>query len=277
MNRVVVTGMGVISSLGNDIDTFWNNIKNGKSGINFIKSFNVENYDTKFAAYVNDINYKNISKKDIIFDSRFMTFARLASREAYETSKLNINKIDKDSFGICISNSMGGVEKIVKGYDELKEKGASHISPMLLIGMLPNMASSKVAIDLGANGSNIPVVSSCAGGANAIGEGYIKIKNGYEKIMLVGASDASIQPLTIALFQAMKVMYRGDNIDEASIPFDKRRSGFVIGEGAGIIILEELEHAKERNAKIYAEVVGYGSNCDAYSLSSPDYEKLVLK
>ena len=275
MNRVVITGMGVVSALGNDVETFWNNIVSGKNGIDLITSFDTEQFDSKYAAEIKEIDYSRIPKRDLLFDSKFINLARVASAQAYKDSKLDSIDFDKDYFGVYISNSMGGVEKVNEGFETLKDKGPSRMSPMLVPAMLPNMASGKVAIDLGAKGSNMATAAACSGGANAIGEAYLKIKHGYEKVMVAGASDASITPFSVACFSAMKALYRGDNKDEASIPFDKRRSGFVIGEGAAILILEDLEHAKARNAKIYAEIVGYGSNCDAYNMVSPDYEGLT--
>ena len=275
MNRVVITGMGVVSALGNDVETFWNNIVNGKNGIDLITSFNTEQFDSKYAAEIKDIDYNGIPKRDLLFDSKFINLARVASTQAYKDSNLENVVFDKDHFGVYISNSMGGVEKVNEGFEALKNKGPSRMSPMLVPAMLPNMASGKVAIDLGAKGSNMATAAACSGGANAIGEAYLKIKHGYEKVMVAGASDASITPFSVACFSAMKALYRGDNKDEASIPFDNRRSGFVIGEGAAILILEDLEHAKARNAKIYAEIVGYGCNCDAYNMVSPDYEGLT--
>lgn len=275
MNRVVITGMGVISALGNDVETFWNNIINGKNGIDLITSFDTEQFDSKYAAEVKDIDYNGIPKRDLLFDSKFINLARVASTQAYKDSKLDNIDFDKDYFGVYISNSMGGVEKVNEGFETLKDKGPSRMSPMLVPAMLPNMASGKVAIDLGAKGSNMATAAACSGGANAIGEAYLKIKHGYEKVMVAGASDASITPFSVACFSAMKALYRGDNKEEASIPFDKRRNGFVIGEGSAILILENLEHAKARNAKIYAEIVGYGCNCDAYNMVSPDYEGLT--
>lgn len=275
MNRVVITGIGVVSSLGNDVETFWNNIVNGKNGIDLITTFDTSEFDAKYAAEVKNVDYTGISKRDLLFDSKYINFARVAAIQAYKNSKLNDADFDKDYFGVYISNSMGGVEKVSEGCRILEDKGHSKMSPMLIPAILPNMASGKVAIDLGAKGSNMANVSACSGGANAIGEAYLKIKYGYEKVMVAGSSDASIEPFTIACFSAMRALYRGNNKDEASIPFDKRRTGFVIGEGAAILILEDLEHARERNAKIYAEIVGYGANCDAYNMVSPDYEGLT--
>lgn len=275
MNRVVITGMGVVSALGNDIETFWNNIVNGKNGIDLITSFDTREFDSKYAAEIKDIDYNGIPKRDLLFDSKFINLARVASIQAYKDSNLENVNFDKDYFGVYISNSMGGVEKVNDGFEILKDKGPSRMSPLLVPAMLPNMASGKVAIDLGAKGSNMATAAACSGGANAIGEAYLKIKHGYEKVMVAGASDASITPFSVACFSAMKALYRGNNKYEASIPFDKRRSGFVIGEGSAILILEELEHAKMRNAKIYAEIVGYGCNCDAYNMVSPDYEGLT--
>lgn len=275
MNRVVITGMGVVSALGNDVETFWNNIVSGKNGIDLITSFDTEEFNSKYAAEVKDVDYTGIPKRDLLFDSRYINFARVASNQAYKDSKLNDVSFDKDYMGVYISNSMGGVEKVSEGCDILKDKGPSKMSPMLIPAILPNMSSGKVAIDLEAKGSNMANVSACSGGANAIGEAYLKIKHGYENVMVAGASDASITPFTVACFSAMRALYRGDNRDEASIPFDKRRNGFVIGEGAAIVILEELEHAKKRNAKIYAEIVGYGCTCDAFNLVQPDSERLT--
>lgn len=275
MKRVVITGMGVVSALGNNVETFWNNIINGKNGIDLITSFDTKQFDSKYAAEVKDVDYTGISKRDLLFDSKFINLARIASNQAYKNSKLDSTTFDKDYFGVYISNSMGGVEKVNEGFETLKDKGPSRMSPMLIPAILPNMASAKVAIDLGAKGCNMATVTACSGGANSIGEAYLKIKHGYEKVMVAGASDASITPFAVACFSTMKALYRGDNKDEASIPFDKRRSGFVIGEGSAILILEELEHAKARNVKIYAEIVGYGCNCDAYNMVSPDYNGLA--
>lgn len=275
MNRVVITGMGVVSALGNDVETFWNNIISGKNGIDLITSFDTEEFNSKYAAEVKNVDYTGIPKRDLLFDSRYINFARVASNQAYKNSKLSDVQFDKDYLGVYISNSMGGVEKVSEGCDILKDKGPSKMSPMLIPSILPNMASGKVAIDLGAKGSNMANVSACSGGANAIGEAYLKIKHGYENVMVAGASDASITPFTVSCFSAMRALYRGDNRDEASIPFDKRRNGFTIGEGAAIVILEELEHAKKRNAKIYAEIVGYGCTCDAFNLVQPDSEGLT--
>lgn len=274
MNRVVITGMGVISALGDDVETFWNNILDGKNGIDLITCFDTEKFNSKYAAEVKDVDYSDIPKRDLLFDSRFINFARYASKQAYKDSELDNIQFDKDYFGVYIANSMGGVEKVNEGMEVLNDKGPSRMSPMILPAILPNMASGKVAIDLGAKGSNMATVAACSGGANAIGEAYLKIKQGYETVMIAGASDASITPFSVASFSAMRALYRGDNKDEASIPFDKRRNGFVIGEGSAILILEDLEHAKARNAKIYAEIVGYGCNCDAYNMVSPDYEGL---
>lgn len=273
--RVVVTGLGVMASLGSDPDTLWENIKNGKNGIGPITSFDTEGFDAKLAAEVKDADFSSLPKRDLLFDSRFINMARVSASQAYKDSGLNPDTVCSDRFGVYISNSMGGVEKIEDGLRVMKEKGPSRMSPMMIPSILPNMASGRVAIDLSAKGSNMASVSACSGGAMSIGEAYIKIRYGYEDIMAAGASDASIIPFPVAGFSAMKALHKGDDPDNASIPFDKRRSGFVIGEGAAVLILESLSHAKSRGARIYAEIAGYGCNCDAYNPVAPDYENLT--
>ena len=277
MKRVVVTGLGVVSSIGNNVNDFWNNLLNGVNGIDYLKSFDTSDYDVKLGYEVKKLDMKDIPLRDQKYDSKYINYARIASIEAFKDSQLIKESIDKKKFGVYISTSIGGSEKTSYGLEVLKEQGNKKISPYLLQAILPNMASGKVAIDMGAKGSNISHVAACSSGAISIGEAYLKIKNGYEKIILAGASDSCITDLTIAGFQSLRAIYRGDNIEVASIPFDKRRDGFSIGEGAAIIVLEELNHAMKRNAKIYAEVVGYGCNCDANNTVSPDYEGLTCK
>lgn len=275
MKRVVVTGLGVVSSLGDDVNEFWENIVNGRSGIDYIKSFDTTDYDVKLASEVKEYDTSILSKRDLIFDSKYINMARVAANKAYIDSNLKESTINEEEFGIYISTSMGGVEKIAEGLETLKEKGCTRISPLLIPAILPNMASGKVAIDLNAKGSNMATISACSGGANSIGEAYLKIKYGQEKIIVAGASDASITPLSIACFSSMRALYKGNDIKNSSIPFDKKRNGFVIGEGAAILVLEELENAKKRNAKIYSEIVGYGVTCDAYNLVALDTENLT--
>ena len=276
MNRVVITGMGVVSPLGNDLETFHNNLNSGVNGIDRLTRFDTADYAVKLAAEVKDMDL-GLSRRDLLFDSAYINYARAASLKAYRDSGLDGAELDRDAFGVYIATSMGGAEKIGEGFDVLFHKGPSRMSPMILPSILPNTASGKVAIDLRAKGSNMAPAAACSSGAIAIGEAFLKIRHGYEQVMAAGASDASITPFAVSCFSAMKVMYRGENREEASIPFDKRRSGFVIGEGAAVLILEELNHALERNAPIYAELVGYGNSCDAFHIVSPDYRDLSCK
>lgn len=277
MKRVVVTGLGVVSPIGNNVNDFWNNLINGINGIDDIKSFDTSEYDVKLGYEVKNLDMKDIPLRDQKFDSKYIHYARIASKEAFNDSGLEKKYIDNSKFGVYISTSVGGSEKNAYGLEVLKEQGNKRISPYLLQSILPNMASGKVAIDLGAKGSNMSHVAACSSGAISIGEAYLKIKNGYENIIVAGASDSCITELTIASFQSLRAIYRGDNKEIASTPFDKRRNGFSIGEGAAIVVLEELGHAIKRNAKIYAEIIGYGCNCDANNTVSPDYEGLTCR
>lgn len=275
MKRVVITGLGVVSPIGNNVNDFWNNLIEGVNGIDYIRSFDTSEYDVKLGYEVKNLDMKEIPLRDQKFDSKYINYARIASREAFNDSNLAEQNIDNSKFGVYISTSVGGSEKTAYGLEILKEQGNKRISPYLLQAILPNMASGKVAIDLGAKGSNMSHVAACSSGAISIGEAYLKIKNGYENIILAGASDSCITDLTIASFQSLRAIYRGKDKEVASTPFDKRRNGFSMGEGAAIVMLEELNHAIKRKAKIYAEMIGYGCNCDANNTVSPDFEGLT--
>lgn len=281
MKRVVVTGLGVVSAIGNNMDIFWSNLNNGVNGIDYIKSFDTTDYSVKLGYEVKNLDTKIVSPRERKYDSNYINYARIAAKEAFDDSGLKENDIDNNRFGVYISTSIGGTEKTADGLDILNKFGNKKISPYLLQSILPNMASAKIAIDMKAKGSNMSHVAACSSGAISIGEAYIKIKNGYEDIILAGASDSCITGLTIASFQALRVIYRGENKEIASTPFDKRRSGFSMGEGAAVVMLEELNHAIKRGAKIYAEIIGYGCNCDAYNVVSIDYDgttcELVMK
>ena len=265
MRRVVVTGLGGICSIGNNVNEIWDSIENNRSGINYIEKFDTEDVPVKIASEIKNINLeKYLSMKEIHFNSDFINYAKIAAKEAYEDSKINEDNLDRDRFGVFISSGIGGAEKIEKGYED------NEINSYFIPSILTNSASSYVAIDLKANGVNMSNTSACASGNNSIGEAYLKIKYGLQDIMVAGASEAAINKKVLNGFAAMRAIYTGDDISKASIPFDKDRRGFVIGEGTGVIVLEELEHALNRNAKIYAEIVGYGSTCDAYHITSPE-------
>lgn len=265
MKRVVITGMGTICPIGNNTKEMWDSIKKNKSGIDFIKEKELDETNVKVVAEVRNMNLKDfLSDREIHFNSKYINYAKIASKEAFLDSGLSMDEIDHDRFGVFISSNIGGCEKIEESYEDGRIN--SHYIP----SVLTNSASSIVAIDFKANGSNMSISSACASGNNTIGEAYLRIKYGMQDIMIAGASECAINKKILKGFSVMRAIYTGEDKTKASIPFDKDRQGFVIGEGTGILVLEELEHAIKRNAKIYAEIVGYGSNCDAYHITCPE-------
>ncbi len=277
MRRVVVTGIGSVTPIGNNAKDFWHNLVSGKSGINVLDTEEFNNAPVRLAATVDDLDLTSLPKRDTKFDSRFTNFARIAGREAWDDSGLDMSLEDAKKVGVYISTSIGGPETLSEGVKRLDTKGAYRISPYFTQSVLPNTAAAKVSIDLGAKGSSMCHVAACASGSVSIGEAFLKIKNGFADIFIAGAADASITPLTLAGFAAMRAIYVGGDRKNASIPFNKKRSGFLIGEGAGILVLEELSHALKRDAEIYAEIVGYANNSDAFNMVSPDFEGLSSK
>jgi 3-oxoacyl-[acyl-carrier-protein] synthase II len=272
-HRVVITGMGVVSAIGNDVSGFWDNIKNGVCGIDLIQSFDTTHNPIKLAAAVKELNSEQyFEQRDTKHNARFMLFARVAAQQAYRASNLDTADLDRDRFGVYVSSSIGGIEVLENSQQSFSTAEPARVSPYLIPSTLVNLASGAIAIDVQARGSNLAVVTACASGANAIGEAFHKIRLGAEDVILAGASDAAITPLSLAGFAAMRAMHTGDNPDRACIPFDAERSGTIMGEGAGILVLEELEHALKRNAPILGEIVGYGTNCDAFSITSPELE-----
>lgn len=268
--RVVITGLGAVTPIGNTVEEFWNSIKEGKCGIAPITSFDTTNYRVKLAAEVKNIDMEQyLSKRELKFMDRFTQFAMIASIQAMKDSKIDITKINQDRFGVIIGSGIGGISTIAKMGDLLKERGADRVSPFFIPMALNNLAAGNVAIQFQAKGICESVVTACAAGTNAIGESFQKIRDGYEDIILAGGSEASITELGIAGFMSMRALNETTDPNRASIPFDAERSGFVMGEGAGILVLEELEHALERNANIYGELVGYGTTCDAHHITAP--------
>lgn len=266
--RVVVTGMGIVSPVGNTVEEAWSNIKQNKCGIDFITRFDTDSYRVKLAAEVKNLDMEQyISKRELKFNDRFTQFARIAAMQAMQDVK--IAEAKQEQFGVILGSGIGGVETIAVCEDTLQEKGASRVSPYFIPMSLINLAAGQVAIDHHAKGHCASVVTACAAGTSAIGEAFHKIRDGYLDMVLAGGSEASITPLAVAGFQSMRALCESDDPARASIPFDAKRSGFVMGEGAGILVLEELEHAKTRGATIYAEVVGYGSTCDAHHITAP--------
>lgn len=269
-HRVVITGMGAVSPVGNNVEDSWNSIKAGKCGIDEITQFDTENYAVKLAGSVKDFDpAAYMDFKEAKRMSRFSQFAVAASVMAVEDAKLDLDSIDKNRFGVILGSGIGGIGEIEKETQTLIEKGPRRVSPMFIPMVIANMAAGNVAIRFGAKAACTSVVTACATGSHSIGEAFRQIKYGYADIMLSGGTESTITPLAVAGFNSMTALSKSQDKTRASIPFDAERSGFVMGEGAGVLVLESLEHAKKRGAKIYAEVLGYGSTCDAYHITSP--------
>ena len=269
--RVVITGMGVISPVGNDVESFWNSLINGHSGIRRIDRFDVSELSTQIGALVRDFNPEDFfDKKDARKMDRFVQYAVVAARQALKQSGLNINNEIAERVGVYVGSGVGGLETLVEQYEVLKTKGARRVSPFLIPMMIVDMAAGQVSIEIGAKGPNLAPVSACATGTHAIGDAFKIIERGAADVMFAGGAEGSCIPLTIAGFNSAKALStRNDEPERASRPFDKDRDGFVMGEGAGILVLEELEHAKKRGAKILAEVIGYGMSGDAHHMTAP--------
>nr|WP_312576514.1 beta-ketoacyl-ACP synthase II [Sedimentibacter sp.] len=269
--RVVITGMGVISPIGSGIELFWENVKKGKCGIDKIEAFDTTDYTVKIAAEVKDFDPKEyMEKKEAKRQDRYCQFAVAASELAVKDSGLNVDAIDNDRFGVIIGSAVGGIQTIEDEIGKMNEKGPDRVSTFFIPMMLPNIASGIVAIKYKAKGINFCPVTACASGSNAIGEAYKRVQDGICDVMLAGGTEAAITRASIAGFTSLTALSTSTDVNRASIPFDKDRDGFVMGEGSGILVLEEYEHAVKRGAKIYAEVAGYGSTCDAYHITSPD-------
>lgn len=274
MCRVVVTGMGVISPVGNDLDTFWNNLKNGVCGVDKIKRFDASGLKVSLDAEVKDFNPKDYydSMQEIRKSDLFMQYAMAAAKQAVEQSRILESDLDKERFGVYIGSGIGGINTTIREQDKLRDKGPDMVSPFFVPMMISNMAAGAVSIKFGAKGPTLPVVTACATSTHTLGESYRAIKHGYADAIIAGGSEASINELAMAGFINCQALNLSENPEEGSLPFDKRRGGFVMGEGAGIVILEEYEHAKKRGADILAEVVGYGNTADAYHITAPDPE-----
>ena len=268
--RVVITGLGAITPIGNDVKKFWEGIKEGKCGIDQITAFDTTNFKVKLAAEVKGYNAEDyFDKREAKRLDKFSQYAIIASKEAWKDSGLDKEKENMERVGVILGSGIGGIETIETEQTKLIEKGPDRISPMYIPMGILNMATGNVAIELGIKGESMAMVTACATGTHCIGESFRMIKHGYQDIIVAGGTESSITPLSVAGFTNIKALTRAEDKNRASIPFDKERSGFVMGEGAGMIILEELEHAKKRGAKIYAEIVGYGATSDAYHITSP--------
>ncbi len=269
-NRVVVTGMGAITPIGNSVDEFWSGLKEKKVGIGPITVFDTENYKVKLAAEVKGFEGKNyMDPKTAKRMERFSQFAVAAAKEALEHSGLEMEKEDPYRVGVCIGSGIGSLQSIEREYKKLLDKGPSRVNPLLVPLMIGNMAAGNVAIQFGLKGKCFNVVTACATGTHSIGEAFRSIQYGEADVMVAGGTEASITPLSIAGFGALTALSTSEDPLRASIPFDCERNGFVMGEGAGVVVLESLDHAMARGAKIYGELVGYGATCDAYHITSP--------
>lgn len=269
--RVVVTGLGAVTPLGTGMEKSWEQIKLGKSGVSYITRFDTADFSAKIAAEVKDFNAEDfIDKKEARRMDRFTQYAVAGAKMAALDSNININELNGDRFGVILGCGIGGMETMEEQYRVLIAKGPKRVSPFFIPMMIGNMAAGQISMMFGAKGINETIVTACASGTNAIGDAFKVIQRGDADVMITGGTEASITPISVAGFCSMKALStRNDNPENASRPFDKDRDGFVIGEGSGILILEELEHALKRDAKIYAEVVGYGSSSDAYHMTSP--------
>ena len=268
--RVVITGMGAVSPIGNTAEEMWQSAREGRCGIGPITHFDTTNHKVKLAGEVKDLDFTPyLDKKELRRMDLFSQYAMVAAIQAWRDSGLDYEKIDPTRFGVDISSGIGGINTIETEYERGREKGFDRVSPFFVPMDISNLAAGNVAIKLGAKGMCTCVVTACAGGSNAIGDAFRMIRDGYQELMLAGGSEAAVTKLAIGGFTSMKALCESDDPTRASIPFDAERSGFVMGEGAGVLMLEEYEHAVKRGAKIYGEVCGYGATCDAYHITSP--------
>ena len=268
--RVVITGMGAVTPIGNDVNTFWNNAKEGKLGIGSITLVDQDLIDIKIAAEVKDFDPETvIGKKECKRLDRFAQFGLVAADEAIKNSGIDLEKEDLDRFGVMLGSGIGGFETIEAECSKLATGKSKRVTPFFIPMAIINLGAGNVAIRYGLKGPCTSAVTACATGTNNIGDAFRTIKHGYADVMLAGGAEASITRLAISGFHSMKALNSNNDPERASIPFDKERSGFVMGEGAGALVLESLEHAEARGANIIAELVGYGSTCDAYHITSP--------
>lgn len=270
MRRVVVTGMGAITPIGLSVEEFWNSVKEGKNGFGEVTYFDTAEYKAHMAAEVKDFDPKQyMDPKSARRMDLFCQYAVAATKEAIAQAGLDMEKEDPFKVGCAIGSGIGSLQVIEKEYARLLEKGPSRLGPLMVPMMISNMAAGNVSIQFGLRGKNINVVTACATGTNSIGEAYRTIQFGDADVMAAGGTEAAISPIGFGGFAALTALSTSTDPNRCSIPFDKERDGFVMGEGAGVVILEELEHARKRGAEILAEVVGYGATADAYHITSP--------
>ena len=262
--------MGVVSPIGNDVEQMWDSVLNNRCGIAPITHFDASDFRAKLAGEVKDLDMEQyFTKRDLKFNDRFTQFTRIAAKQAFDNSGLADSDFDHDRFGVIIGSGIGGIGTIESASQTIEHRGPSRVSPYFIPMSLINLAAGSIAIDMQANANVSSVVTACAAASNAIGEAFHRIRDGYEDIMAAGGSEAAITPVAMAGFASMRALHEGEDPNRASIPFDADRKGFVMGEGSGILILEELDHALARKATIYGEVIGYGSTCDANHITAP--------
>ncbi len=270
--RVVVTGVGAVTPVGNDVATMWKNMLDGVCGIDKITKFSTDDLAVKIAGEVKDFDPTSVvEKRDIRKTDMYTIFALAAAKEAVEDSGI-IGTVDEKRLGSYIGCGIGGLYSFVENTQAFLEKGPRKVSPHFIPKMIGNIATGQVAIKYNAKGVSLSVMSACASGSNSVGEAFHAVKDGYADAVIAGGAECVVHPLTIAGFSNMKALSTTEDPKKASIPFDVKRNGFVMGEGAGVLILEEYEHAKARGAKIYAELAGYGNTCDAHHVTAPDPE-----
>lgn len=272
MRRAVITGLGAISPVGNNVAEMWASLKDGKCGIDKISKFDTENYKVKIAAEVKNFDPREyMEKPDVLRSDLYTQFAVAAAAQAVEESGV-IGTVAPERIGVYIGTGIGGIGTFMVEHTKLLEKGPKKISPYFIPMMIANIASGTVAIRYGCKGPALPMVTACASGSNAIGEALRVVRHGYADVMIAGGAEATVNEMALAGFTNMQALSSSDDPMAASLPFDARRTGFVMGEGAGAVVIEEYEHAVARGAKIYAELCGYGSTCDAYHMTAPHPE-----
>ena len=268
--RVVVTGLGAVTPIGNNVEDFWAGIREGKVGIGPITKFDTTDYKVKIAAEVKDFNAKDhMDPRAARRMDPFCQYAVTAAKEAFEDAGLDMEKEDSFRVGVIVGSGIGSLPQVENNYEKILTKGPGKVNPLMVPMMISNMAAGNISIQLGLRGKCTDVVTACASGTHSIGDAFRAIQYGDAEVMLAGGTESCICPTGVAGFTALTALTKTEDAARASIPFDKERSGFVLGEGAGIVVLEELEHAKARGARIYAELVGYGATADAFHITSP--------
>jgi len=269
--RVVVTGIGAITPIGNDWKTTWENAKKGSNGIDFIKTIDVSTNEVQVGGEIKDFDFEAaLGRKFVKRFDRFVQLAMIAANESIADSGIDFDQTDRDRVGVNFSSGIGGLATIASEEDKAQRRGYDRLSPFFIPGAIINIAAGQIAIDHGLHGMSTSVVTACATSTNGVGDAFRHIRDGYLDVVVAGGAEASMIPLGLGGFNVMMALNKENNPNHASIPFDKNRSGFVMAEGAGSLILEELEHAKARGAHIYGEIVGYGSTSDAYHITGPD-------